>query len=67
LAIENWSLAIGRKRSMAIYKFSMANFQWPSRLLLQGATWIMFELRLIIGSYFCTEPYHARLTHENFF
>jgi hypothetical protein len=35
----------------------MANFQWPSRLLFQGAALIMFELRLIMGSYFCTEPW----------
>jgi hypothetical protein len=41
---------------MAIYKFSMANSQWPLRLRFHGATLIMFELRLIIGSYVCTEP-----------
>jgi len=49
LVIENWSLAIEFRlpiRSMAIYKFSTANSQWPSRSRFQSADSIMFDLRL---------------------
>jgi hypothetical protein len=57
--IENWSLKIcywqfGKGFSMANDKFSIFNSQSPSKLRFLGAISIMFELRLFVGTYFCT-------------
>ena len=59
--MENWSLKICHWQlktppPIADDRFSIFKSQWPSNLRLVGANSTLLELRLMIGTCFCTAP-----------